>query len=275
MLEQRRQARANMARNKTNLDAKAAEMNERVASEVIHKPLFSDLPCKLHGCSETKKLSTKNVDNSQNPPENMDKSEPNRANCTVSNVQFARYPFINNNNENDLSIDRSTESAWDKLKNSSLKTVTPPDEQRTHEAYLAAIATGYTPVQIQTAYDRYVEAYQSTNDTPRYAKKLYDWLTQGGGLAYFAAEITKSSFETDRDKSKGKLEAADVTLNVDSLSLNQLRSYCYRDEAFSEAYGRWVLARSSGNSTAENLDEVLNNLANKCRAAAKRYLAQR
>lgn len=261
--EHRRQARANMRRIKGDSSEKSPEINEKIEKELIHKAQVSELVCKLHSSSNNEDFSTENVDKTNN----------NCANCTVTGVQFAHHNIINNN---DLLIDNDkNESGWKKIKNLSLKAVAPQDEQRTYEAYLAAIATGYSVDQIESAYQRYVEQYQSTNDTPRYAKKLYDWLTQGGGLAYYARSSEAQS------QGYGQADSAttqdnDMSIDPNKDSLVRLRSFCYPDETFSELYGRYVMAKTAASKQKDQTEkDELAELELRVRARAKEYLASK
>ena len=141
---------------------------------------------------------------------------------------------------------------FERLCSKSLKAVPQVALDATREAYEKALASGYTADQILMAYDKYVERYRSTNNTLRYAKRLERWLSEGGGLAWYAPRPQKkqlkrwSAPETPSELSneevlKLRLGAIDTTFaelqkNVSVIAAQMLKAQISKDEALTNRY---------------------------------------
>lgn len=111
------------------------------------------------------------------------------------------------------------EIAFRALCEKSLKAVSASSEDETRAAYAAALAKGYTPDQVAAAYDKYVARYRETNpQTPRFAKKLCNWLASSDGFFWDAPRRLnkqmpkRAQSSDDRQKAmKGRLAEIDPT----------------------------------------------------------------
>lgn len=70
----------------------------------------------------------------------------------------------------------------------SLKPINETSKDKAYQAYCHKLSQGYTPEDIDKAYDRYVQSYKEANNTPKYAKQLHRWLCDADGLAFYGRQ---------------------------------------------------------------------------------------
>lgn len=119
----------------------------------------------------------------------------NRESCTINNQADKAISFNKNENQSIEEngpqpeihlLDSEDEKAFDQLCSLSLKPLKNNSERLVAKRCFAeTLGKGYSTTQIIDAYQEYVEAYKSTNNTPKYAKRLPDWLQKADGFHYF------------------------------------------------------------------------------------------
>lgn len=148
------------------------------------------------------------------------------AKALVDASQNARKAKVNNlpnstdskkktsSNEKDSILIRDTPQGFKSLEEKSLKRVHADELEETIEAYNKAIHLGYTPKEIEKAYESYCERYRREHpETIRYAKRLKNYLLDSDGLAFDAGRpssikqaIIKQSPETLAKMKREKAE---------------------------------------------------------------------